>query len=101
MAGMPRKSPFLAGVLGIVPGLGHFYVGRYKDGLVSVGVSGLFGWGAGSAFRHGAKGAGVVLGLLGVNFYAGGLFGGVNWAHRVNREKAQREIDALRREYGQ
>jgi tetratricopeptide (TPR) repeat protein len=100
VAGMPRKSPFLAGVLGIVPGLGHFYVGRYKDGLVSLGVSGLFGLGANSAFRHGAKGAGVVLGLLGANFYAGGLFGGVNWAHRVNREKAQREIDALRREYG-
>jgi tetratricopeptide (TPR) repeat protein len=101
LAGMPRKSPLLAGILGIVPGLGHFYVGRYKDGLVSLGVSGLFGLGANSAFRHGARGAGVVLGLLGVNFYAGGLFGGVNWAHRVNRAKAQREIDALRREYGQ
>jgi len=99
--GRPRKSPLLAGILGIAPGLGHFYVGRYKDGMVSLGVNGLFGLGTASAFRNGAKAACVVLGMLGVNFYAGGLFGGANWAHRVNREKAQKTIDALRREYGE
>ncbi len=99
--GRPRKSPLLAGVLSIVPGLGHFYVGRPKDGLVSLGVNALFGLGATSAFRHGAKAAGWTLGLFGVNFYAGGIFGGVNWAHRANREKAQKAVDALRREYGE
>ncbi len=95
-----RKSPLLAGILGIVPGLGHFYCGRTGDGLTSLGVNALFGWGTVSAVRKGAHVAGAVLGLLGVSFYGGGIFGGVNWAHRVNRADAQKRLDALRREYG-
>jgi len=95
-----RKSPLLAGILGIVPGLGHFYSGRYMDGLTAVAVDGFLGWGAASAFKHGAKVAGAALGLFGVNFYAGSIFGAVNWAHRTNRARAQRRIDELRRRYG-
>lgn len=95
-----RKSPLLAGILGIVPGLGHFYCGRYRDGLVALAFNGLLGWGAGSAYGKGADAAGTVLGLLGVNFYVGGIFGGVNWAHRTNRAADQRRIDALRRKHG-
>jgi hypothetical protein len=26
----PRKSPLLAALLGVVPGLGHIYLGRYR-----------------------------------------------------------------------
>ena len=100
LAGRRRKSPLLAGILGIVPGLGHFYCGRYKDGAVALVFNGMLGWGAVSAFSHGAKAAGVVISLFGANFYLGSIFGGVNWAHRTNRARAQKQIDTLRRRHG-
>jgi len=38
----PRKSPALATVLAIVPGLGHFYLGHNMKGLAYlIGVGGL------------------------------------------------------------
>jgi TM2 domain-containing membrane protein YozV len=38
----PRKNAFLAAVLAIVPGLGHFYLGENKKGIAYlVGVGGL------------------------------------------------------------
>ena len=95
-----HRSPLLAGILGIVPGLGHVYCGRYKDGLVAFVVNGLLGWGAGSGFAEGAEAAGTVLGLFGTNFYMGSIFGAVNWAHRVNRERAQKAVDKLRGKHG-
>lgn len=95
-----KKSPLLAGILGIVPGLGHFYCGRTGDGITSLAVNAAFGWGTVSAVRKGAHVAGTVLGLLGVSFYGGSVLGGVNWAHRVNRADVQQRIDALRREHG-
>jgi hypothetical protein len=33
-ARLPRKSPFLAGVLSLMPGLGQIYVGYYKLGFI-------------------------------------------------------------------
>jgi TM2 domain-containing membrane protein YozV len=95
-----RKSPLLAGILGIVPGLGHLYCGRTADGLTSLGVNALLGAGTASALSKGADAAGVVLGLLTGSFYGGSIFGGVTWAHRVNRATAQERVDALRREHG-
>ena len=100
LAGRRRKSPLRAGVLGLVPGLGHVYCGRHKDGLVALAVNGLLGWGSASAFAKGAKAAGVALGLFGTNFYLGSIFGATNWAHRTNRARAQRALDRLRERHG-
>ena len=100
LAGRRRKSPLLAGILGIVPGLGHFYCGRYRDGAVSLVFNGMLGWGAVSAFGHGAKAAGVVTTLFGSNFYLGSIFGGVNWAHRTNRARDDKQITRLRTKHG-
>jgi len=100
LARRSTKSPLLAGVLAVVPGLGHVYDGRYVDGLTAFLVNGALGWGAASGFEAGAAAAGAVLGVVGVNFYAGSILGAVNWSHRVNRSRAQEQIDALRRKYG-
>lgn len=99
LARRATKSPLLAGVLAIVPGLGHIYDGRYMDALGAFVVNGALGWGAASGFEAGATAAGAVLGIVGVNFYAGSILGAVNWSHRVNRSRAQEQIDALRRKY--
>ncbi|MFI5269215.1 MAG: hypothetical protein ACHQ7M_17715 [Chloroflexota bacterium] len=38
----PRKSPFMAAALAVVPGLGHFYLGDNKKGIAYlIGVGGL------------------------------------------------------------
>jgi len=100
LARRSTKSPLLAGVLAIVPGLGHFYDGRYMDGVAALVVNGTLGWGAASGFEAGATAAGAVLGLVGLNFYAGSIVGAVNWSHRVNRSRAEEQIDALRRKHG-
>ena len=41
---LPHKSPTTAGVLAIVPGLGHVYTERYKDGMVAFLLNGLTIW---------------------------------------------------------
>ena len=95
-----RKSPLVASLLGIVPGLGHFYTGRYKDGLVALAIDGILGLGAGSAFSKGARAAGAVIGLFGINFHLSSIFGAANWAHRTNRARDQKAIGRLRRKHG-
>ena len=99
LAAQRRKSPLIASLLGIVPGLGHAYTGRYKDGLVALAVDGILGWGAASAFSKGARVAGAALGLFGVNFHLSSIFGAANWAHRTNRARDQKIIDRLRRKH--
>jgi TM2 domain-containing membrane protein YozV len=38
----PRKNPFLAAALALVPGLGHFYLGETKKGVAYlIGIGGL------------------------------------------------------------
>ena len=95
-----RKSPLLAGILGIIPGLGHFYCGRYKDGLVALAINGLLGWGSASAFAKGASAAGAAMGVFGTNFYLGSIFGATNWAHRLNRARAEKALGKLRQQHG-
>jgi hypothetical protein len=48
---LPEKNPVYAGTLAIVPGLGHAYVPRYRDAIVSFLVNGLFIWAAVQAFH--------------------------------------------------
>ena len=44
---LPLKDPAAAGVMaGILPGMGHAYCGRPRDGLVALLVNGLFTWAA-------------------------------------------------------
>jgi len=80
------KSPTTAGTLAIVPGLGHAYLNRYKDGLVALLLNGLTIWAAVEAFNEDLNVLGGVLIALEVGWYAGNIYSAVNGAHKYNRK---------------
>lgn len=80
------KSPTTAGVLAIIPGLGHAYLGRYKDGFVALLLNGLTIWAAVEAFDEDLDVLGGLLVALSVGWYSGNIYSAVNGAHKYNRK---------------
>lgn len=80
------KSPTTAGILAIMPGLGHAYLGRYKDGMVALLLNGLTIWAAVEAFDEDLDVLGGLLVALEVGWYSGNIYSAVNGAHKYNRK---------------
>lgn len=97
---LPQKSPALAGVLSLVPGLGHVYLGEAGTGLLALSVNGLFGFAAVDTFRGGHIGAGTLLAAVTLFLYSGTIYGAVAAAHRFNRDAEQNFLDELQRQAG-
>jgi len=84
---LPQKSPGLAGSLAaVVPGLGHVYVSRYRDGVIAFLINGLFIWGAIESFDEDHEAMGTILTLLEIGWYGGNIYSAVNAAHKHNRK---------------
>jgi len=84
---LPYKSPATAGVLaGVLPGLAHVYVSRYKDGMVAFLLNGLTIWAAVDAFDQDLDVLGGVLVALELGWYSGNIYSAVNSAHKYNRK---------------
>ena len=67
------KNPTLAGILGVVPGLGYLYDGYPQTALSAFIVNALFFWGTYEAFDHGNEAVGVILGFFGFGWYVGNI----------------------------
>ena len=81
----PRKSAGLAATFSaVLPGSGQMYAGRYKDGLVALGVNGLFIAGTVVAIRHQNYPVAILVGGAGLPFYIGNIYGGANAAKKWN-----------------
>ncbi len=79
------KSPVTAGLLSaILPGSGQFYNGRYADGTYSFLLNALFLLGAWRAFDSDNAALGSILSLFEIGWYAGGIYGAVGGAYKVN-----------------
>ena len=84
-AGVPGKSPLLAGALSaVLPGSGQAYAGRYRDGLVALLVNGLFIAGTAVAIDQENYATAAVVGGIGLPFYLGNIYGAANAANRWN-----------------
>lgn len=84
---LPYKNPTNAGILaGLVPGLGHAYVGRYKSAIVSFLLNGLFIWATVESFHRDHDALGGALALVEAGWYAGNIYGAVNATHKYNRK---------------
>jgi len=84
-AGVPGKSPLLAGALSaVIPGSGQAYAGRYRDGLVALLVNGLFIAGTAVAIDQENYATAAVVGGIGLPFYLGNIYGAANAANRWN-----------------
>jgi tol-pal system protein YbgF len=80
------KSPTTAGIMAIIPGLGHVYTKRYKDGMVAFLLNGLTIWAAVEAFDEDLDVLGGLLTALEVGWYSGNIYSAVNSAHKYNRK---------------
>jgi len=84
---LPRKDPTSAGILAaVLPGLGHVYGERYRDGLVSFILNGLFIWAAVESFDQDHDVLGGILTFLEAGWYSGNIYSAVNGAHKYNRK---------------
>lgn len=99
-AAAPRKKPWLGGVLGLIPGLGHVYSGEYANGFRSLFLNGLFLWGMVEAADEDLWGVFAVAGFAELTWYSGSVYGGIDAAHRYNRarlDEAAASIEGTRR----
>ena len=84
---LPYKDPVYAGVMaGILPGLGHVYVSRYKDAIVAFLLNGLFIWATIESFNQGHNVLGGILAFFEVGWYVGNIYSAVNVTHKWNRK---------------
>lgn len=82
---LPQKSPLLAGAMSsIIPGSGHVYAGHYGDGATSLLLNGLFIAGAVVAVRQENYAVAGVVGIIGLPFYVGNIYGAANAAQKWN-----------------
>ena len=92
---LPEKSPVLAGMLSLIPGLGHVYLGEYAVAFTAFCWNGLFGFATFDAFRRGHYGVGALLAALELLWYSGTIYGAVSGAHRYNRDARLNFYDEL------
>jgi tetratricopeptide (TPR) repeat protein len=84
---LPFKDPAAAGVMaGMLPGLGHAYCNRYKDGAVAFLLNGLFVWATVEAFDEDLPVLGGILGFVTLGWYSGNIYSAVNCAHKHNKK---------------
>lgn len=89
------KSPSLAGVLSIVPGLGYAYAGYPKTAFSAFLVTSGFIWATVESFDRGNEGLGALLGVLSFGWYSGNIYGAVESAHRYNDWDRDRTLGRL------
>lgn len=94
---LPSKNPVVAGLLSIVPGLGHFYLEEYATGITALAWNGLFAVATYEAFRHRQWGVGALLAALELLWYSGAIYGAVSGAERYNRDAERNFLDRLDR----
>jgi TolA-binding protein/TM2 domain-containing membrane protein YozV len=93
---LPRKSPLLAGLLSVVPGAGHLYIGEPLVGLAALGWNGLFSFALYESIRRDQVGVAVLLGALELIWYTGTIFGAVSGAQKYNRDVRLQALEGLR-----
>ena len=90
-----RKSPTLGGILGLVPGFGYAYSGEWANAVRSILLNSLFIW----AMRETAADDEWALFSVSTFFefiwYSGSVYGGIDSAHRHNRQIDQTALDAI------
>jgi TM2 domain-containing membrane protein YozV len=68
----------------VVPGAGHIYAGHYGDGVTSFFLNGLFIAGTVVAIRQENYAVAGAVGVVGLPFYIGNIYGAANAATKWN-----------------
>jgi tetratricopeptide (TPR) repeat protein len=96
---LPQRSPVVAGLLSIIPGAGHVYIGQPVMGLAALSWNAAFGFAVYDSIRNGQLGVALILGGLEALWYFGTMFGAVSGANKLNRDLRQNALDDLRETY--
>ncbi len=97
---LPRKSPLLAGLLAaVIPGGGHFYIGKKKQAILSFITNALLFYGTYEAFAVELYTAGGFLSFFSLNYYSGNIFGALNSAHKFNRAVREEHLGKFRKKF--
>jgi tetratricopeptide (TPR) repeat protein len=91
-----RKSPLLAGVMSVIPGLGYAYSGHFQTAISALPVNGLLAFATYSNFSKANYGMGALTAVFNVSFYLGNVYGSVNSAKRYNQMQKQSIINKLK-----
>jgi len=83
------KSPRLGGFLGMIPGLGYAYSGEYANALRSLIMNGLFIYAMVDTAEDDNWGIFSVITFFEITWYSGSIYGGLDSAHRHNRNRLQ------------
>jgi hypothetical protein len=96
---LPRKSPALAGLMSaVIPGSGHFYSGRWRDGTIALLLNGAFLAAGIEAVSAGNEAAAGVLLFFEAAWYSGAIYGAVNAAYKYNRDLEERWLQGIERQ---
>jgi tetratricopeptide (TPR) repeat protein len=91
-----RKDPAVAGLLAaILPGAGHFYCERPRDGTIALVFTGAFAFATYEAFNQEHEGVGVGLAVVTAAFYGGNIYSAANVAHKYNDREERRQQQRL------
>ena len=83
----------------VVPGTGHFYTGRWRDGTIALLLNGAFLAAGIEAVSAGNEAAAGVLLFFEAAWYSGTIYGAVNAAHKSNRDLEDRWLQGLERQH--
>ena len=96
---LSEKSPVLAGILGIIPGAGHVYLGQWGNALAAITLIGASGYLAYDGYVKQDKiQAGLFL-TLSTGFYTGSIFSAYRQAKKINVNLGKDEIKSLKKEF--
>ncbi len=87
------RSPLLAGILGVVPGLGYAYTGAWQTALSSLLTNAIL---LGAAYELSEKHlyfSAVSVGAVGLGFYLGNIYGSANAAAKRNKKLRKQHLD--------
>ncbi len=89
-----HKSPTVAGILSIIPGLGKLYTKDYSDGLTSLLITGIFSFLGYENFNNSHQFRGYLFSLTALGFYLGNIYGSIISAKRYNQDYYEKVYSA-------
>ena len=93
---IPKKSPAIAGVMSaVLPGSGHVYAGKWRDGIMSLIINGVFGYCMYDSFKNGNQSVGWLLTVVEIGWYTGNIYTGAGSARRANNQRVEEYHDKL------
>ncbi len=90
------KSPRIGGLLGLIPGLGYAYSGEWGNLFRSIFLNGIFGWAMYECADREQWGLFAVSTFFEMTWYTGSIYGGIDAAHRYNRNRLDTAVHELR-----